>query len=356
MPGRDIFLSYSAKDDPIVRLALEKLEAAGHRCWFAPRDIPPGEFYAGQIIQALRESRFVLLFFSIHSNTSEQVVREINFAVSQRLPMLVVRLDQTVLSNDFEYLIRINQWFDVTRLSSDGERVAAIVARVEPSLAKSATKPSTAEAPVAMTFGDFEILADSSGRPIELGRGGMGVTYRARQISMGREVALKVIQPEHLGDDNVRRRFLREARLAGEIGHENVAPVHLRGQEGDSYFYAMELVEGVDLDRYVKANGPLSLRDALSVIAQVASALTAASAKGLIHRDMKPSNLMVGSGLSWGHQPPSSVLSCSASCSLLTIAALNLRRLLPQRLLSLQPQRILYHQQRPQLCPRERPL
>ena len=54
MPGRDIFLSYSNKDEAIARLALEKLEAAGQRCWFAPRDVPPGEFYAGQIIQALR--------------------------------------------------------------------------------------------------------------------------------------------------------------------------------------------------------------------------------------------------------------------------------------------------------------
>jgi serine/threonine protein kinase len=291
MPGRDIFLSYSANDDAIVRLALEKLEAAGHRCWFAPRDIPPGEFYAGQIIQALRESRFVLLFFSVHSNTSEQVVREINFAVSQRLPMLVVRLDQTALSNDFEYLIRINQWLDLTHLASDAERVAQIVDRVQASLSKSG--PKTAKVPVAMVFGDFEILADSSGKPIELGRGGMGVTYRARQISMaGREVALKVIQPGLLGDDNVRRRFLREAQLAGEIDHENVALVYLRGQEGDSYFYAMQLVEGVDLDRYVKTKGPLSVRDGLSVIAQVASALTAANSKGLIHRDIKPSNLM----------------------------------------------------------------
>jgi len=59
-----------------------------------------------------------------------------------------------------------------------------------------------------------------------------------------------------LGDDNIRRRFLREAQLAGEIDHENVALVHLRGQEGDSYFYAMQLVEGVDLDRLVKAKGP----------------------------------------------------------------------------------------------------
>jgi hypothetical protein len=59
-------------------------EAAGHCCWFAPLDIPPGEFYTGQIVQALRESRLVLLFFSAYSNASEQVLREINFAVSQR--------------------------------------------------------------------------------------------------------------------------------------------------------------------------------------------------------------------------------------------------------------------------------
>ena len=224
MPDRDIFLSYSTKDEAVARLALEKLEAAGHRCWFAPRDIPPGEFYAGKIIQALRASRFVLLFFSIHSNASEQIVREINFAVSQRLPMLVIRLDQTALSNDFECLIRINQWLDLTHVSFDVERVNQIVDRVQASFARSGPKSSTVKAPVAMTFSGFEILADSSGKPIELGRGSMGVTYRARQISMGgREVALKVIQPELSGDDNIRRRFLGEAQLAGETDRESVA-------------------------------------------------------------------------------------------------------------------------------------
>ena len=296
MGGRDIFISYSTKDDAIARLACERLEQAGYSCWFAPRDIPPGEFYAGQIIQALRESRFVLLFFSEDSNASAQVVREINFAVSQRLPMLVVRLDSTPLNNDFEYLIRINQWLDVSHLVNDQERVAQIRPQIAAAFAKlkPGLRATAPKAPVAMVFGDFEILADASGKPIELGRGGMGVTYRARQISMGgREVALKVIQPDLLSDDNIRRRFLREAQLAGEIDHENVALAYSRGQEGDSYFYAMQLVEGIDLDRFVKAHGPLRVQDALSITAQVASALEAANSKGLIHRDIKPSNLMV---------------------------------------------------------------
>ncbi|MBV8969556.1 MAG: toll/interleukin-1 receptor domain-containing protein, partial [Verrucomicrobia bacterium] len=182
--GRDIFISYSSHDEGVVRLALQQLEAAGRSCWFAPRDIPPGEFYAGQIIQALRESHCVLLFFSAHSNASQQVIREINFAVKQRLPVLVVRLDQTDLSNDFEYLIRINQWLDVSKLATDEDRISKIVPYVQTALAKASSKNSTAKAPIAMRFGDFEILADSSGKPIVLGKGGMGITYRARQISM----------------------------------------------------------------------------------------------------------------------------------------------------------------------------
>jgi hypothetical protein len=70
MPGRDIFLSYSSQDETIVGLALEKLEAAGHRCWFAPRDIPPGEFYAGQVIQALRASCCCFLAVACSSSTT----------------------------------------------------------------------------------------------------------------------------------------------------------------------------------------------------------------------------------------------------------------------------------------------
>src|SRR6516225_428845 len=136
MGGRDIFLSYSTKDEAVARFACERLEQAGYSCWFAPRDIPPGEFYAGQIIQALKESRFVLLFFSEHSNASEQVVREINFAVSQRLPLLVIRLDSTELNNDFEYLIRINQWLDVSSQPTNEVRVVQILSRIEAAFAK----------------------------------------------------------------------------------------------------------------------------------------------------------------------------------------------------------------------------
>ena len=290
-----VFISYSSANRPIAEAACESLETNGIRCWIAPRNVDPGVPYAGQIIQGLRESKAVVLLFSDHANRSANVLREIEFATNQHLPVLSVRLDGAVMSDDLAYYLRVVQWHDVSGRGSDQERVADLSSQVSKLLAaeSSAEENEPPAIAAAARFGDFEILGTPDGRPIELGRGGMGVTYRARQVSMGgREVALKVISPALMGDEGIRKRFLREAQIAGSIEHPNVALVYSRGQEGDSYFYAMQLVEGVDLDRYVKEHGPLSVVQALSVIAQAAAALEVARTKGLIHRDIKPSNIM----------------------------------------------------------------
>jgi serine/threonine protein kinase/tetratricopeptide (TPR) repeat protein len=262
----------------------------------APRNLDPGTPHDGQIVQGLRESEGILLLFSQHANESKNVLREIEFANDQRLPILSVRLDSSAIGDDLGYYLRAAQWHDASGRQSDQEWVADLsgeVAKLFTSVESGKQQPTTPAVAPAARFGDFEILAAPDGRPLELGRGGMGVTYRARQISMGgREVALKVINPNLMGDDGVRKRFLREAQIAGAIEHPNVALVYSRGQEGDSYFYAMQLVPGVDLDKYIKARGPLSVFQALSVTAQVAAALEAARGKGLIHRDIKPSNIM----------------------------------------------------------------
>jgi serine/threonine protein kinase/tetratricopeptide (TPR) repeat protein len=289
------FISYSSADRPIADAACESLETSGIRCWMAPRNVDPGVPFAGQIIQGLRESKVVILLFSQHANQSANVLREIEFATNQRLPVLSVRLDRTVMSDDFAYFLRVVQWHDVSGRESDQDRVADLSAQVTKLFitVRSGDEKTAPALWAAARFGDFEILAEANGRPVELGRGGMGVTYRARQISMGgREVALKVINPQLMGDEGIRKRFLREAQIAGAIEHPNVALVYSRGQEGDSYFYAMQLVDGVDLDKYVNEHGPLSVVQALGVTSQVAAALEAARAKGLIHRDIKPSNIM----------------------------------------------------------------
>src|SRR6201988_2345644 len=223
-----VFISYSSANRAIAEAACESLETNGIRCWIAPRNVDPGVPYAGQIIQGLRESEAVVLLFSDNANRSANVLREIEFATNQRLPVLSVRLDEAVMSDDLAYYLRVVHWHDVSGRDSDQERVADLSSQVSKLIATSSPGEENGlpAGTAAARFGDFEILGASDGRPIELGRGGMGVTYRARQVSMGgREVALKVINPALMGDEGIRKRFLREAQIAGAIEHPNVALV-----------------------------------------------------------------------------------------------------------------------------------
>jgi YVTN family beta-propeller protein len=127
-------------------------------------------------------------------------------------------------------------------------------------------------------------------------RGGMGVVYRATQLALDRLVALKVIAPEIADDQSFRDRFQRESRLAASIDHPNVIPVHEAGEADGLLFITMRLVDGVDLGRLVASEGPLDDARAARVVSQVADALDAAHARGLVHRDVKPANVLVAGG------------------------------------------------------------
>src|SRR4051812_3588599 len=126
-----------------------------------------------------------------------------------------------------------------------------------------------------------------------IGRGGMGVVYRATQIRLERVVALKVIAPELLDDDDVRRRFLAEARAAASVDHPNVIPVHDAGAQDGIAFIAMRYVPGDDLRSLVRRGGALDRREAAELVAQAAAALDAIHRSGFVHRDVKPANLLV---------------------------------------------------------------
>jgi TolB-like protein/Tfp pilus assembly protein PilF len=146
-------------------------------------------------------------------------------------------------------------------------------------------------------FGDFEITHREDGSLWELGRGGMGVTYRARDSVLHRSVALKVIEvPPGAGNSAVaRERFLREARAAAALRHPNVAAIYHFGTlpEPDRCYYAMELVEGETLKTRVRREGPLKVAQVLEIGVQVTRALIAAANQSLIHRDLKPGNIML---------------------------------------------------------------
>src|SRR6516164_2553601 len=147
-----------------------------------------------------------------------------------------------------------------------------------------------------LRFGVYEIDCREDGRLYELGRGAMGVTYRATDTTLQRKVGLKIIQTDIAERSaDVRERFMREARAAAALRHENIATVYQFGTrlETGQYFYAMELIEGETLDERVRRAGPLDAQTTIHIAQQVTSALAAAEKQGLVHRDLKPANLML---------------------------------------------------------------
>ncbi len=127
------------------------------------------------------------------------------------------------------------------------------------------------------------------------GRGGMGTVYRATHLALDHVVALKVIAADLAADDAFRERFRSESRIAVSLRHPNVVPIHHAGEEDGLLFVTMDLIDGPDLRRMLVANGTLPADRATEIIGQVASALDVAHSRGLVHRDIKPGNILVES-------------------------------------------------------------
>ncbi|HEX4606758.1 MAG TPA: serine/threonine-protein kinase, partial [Urbifossiella sp.] len=135
-------------------------------------------------------------------------------------------------------------------------------------------------------FGDFEILE-------ELGRGGMGVVYKARQRSLDRTVALKMIREAHLASPDDAARFRTEAAATARLKHPNIVTVYEVGTVGGQAYLCMEYVDGPTLAQRVQADGPLPPREAARLVAVIARAVQQAHAEGILHRDLKPSNILL---------------------------------------------------------------
>src|ERR1700722_5885224 len=161
----------------------------------------------------------------------------------------------------------------------------------ESSASEDTVKPTPEQA--TQRFEHYELVKGEDGEPVELGRGAMGVTYKAVDVDLHCPVTLKVISERYLGDESARLRFLREARAAAKLRHSNVASVLHLGRTGSSYFYAMEFVEGETLEKIIRRSGRLDVKLALEIATQVAAGLTAVHEQNLVHRDIKPTNIMV---------------------------------------------------------------
>ena len=152
--------------------------------------------------------------------------------------------------------------------------------------------PSTDRAVVSSALPLGSVFAGCRLQEI-IGHGDMGVVYRAEELALERQVALKLILPEHSGEERFRERFRRESRIAAAIDHPNVIPIFDAGAEGDMLFITMRLVAGTDLRARIAAEGRLEPLRAARIIRQVGAALDAAHARGMLHRDVKPSNVLL---------------------------------------------------------------
>ena len=130
----------------------------------------------------------------------------------------------------------------------------------------------------------------------EIGRGGMGIVYLAHEVRLDRPVALKLLPPEMAAQPALRERFLREARTAAKLSQPNIVPIYSVDEVDDFVFFVMMYVEGETLGQRVRARGPLPASEATRILREVAWALAYAHGQGVVHRDVKPDNILLEAG------------------------------------------------------------
>jgi serine/threonine-protein kinase len=135
-------------------------------------------------------------------------------------------------------------------------------------------------------IGGYEIID-------KVGEGGLGVVYKARQLSMGRIIALKVLHEKWVGDDEFRKRFLVEARLVGRLSHQNLIQVFDVGRYKDTLYYSMEFVDGETVEDKIERDGAMNIDESLEIMFQITRALQYLQTRKIVHRDVKPGNIMV---------------------------------------------------------------
>ncbi|MFM8886504.1 MAG: protein kinase domain-containing protein, partial [Chthoniobacterales bacterium] len=304
-----VFISYCTEDASVADSVCAELERSGVMCWMAPRDVRPGENWGRSIIKAIAGSKLMVLIFSGHTNSSRHVNNEIERAVSHRVTIMPFRIEKVQPSEDLELFISSCHWLDAYTLPIE-PKISQLVSAVrsvletedvatatevhaEPAEKEAVATPTQHSIPGELSFHHFVVLHREDGSLWELGRGAMGVTYKAMDSRLRRVVALKVVSHDVLSTGSAREKFLLEAQATAALQHPNIASIYYFGEQDDACFYAMEFVDGCTLEELVRVHGPLTPEDALSVAAQTAAALGAAHESGMIHRDIKPTNIMV---------------------------------------------------------------
>jgi eukaryotic-like serine/threonine-protein kinase len=279
-----VFISHSSRDADFAGLITRALEAAGVRCWLAPRDIPPSANWNSAIMAGINDSRALVLVLSRHSMDSDPVMREVERAVARRIPVLPVRLAVVAPSAAMEYLISTFQWVDAFPPPVD-RHLDAVAAAVKRLLKLAHEAPARDPNAQPKYVGPYRILEP-------LGEGGMGTVYKAeQQTPLKRTVAIKLIKLG-LSTNEVLARFETERQALARMDNPHIARVLDAGVDdvGRPYF-VMEYVPGLPITRFADDNA-LSIAQRLDLFIQVCGAIAHAHTKALIHRDVKAANVL----------------------------------------------------------------
>lgn len=258
---------------------------------------PDGDLRSPLVVELLRE-KFDALWRDGHHPVIEDFLSGVAEADRKRLlkELLRIELDwrQKRLETHIpsEYFLRFSDYRDVVQdlFQSMGAGLTHTVSNAAQLTDASVpatgfAEPGSSEEVPLRRVGNYEILN-------ELARGGMGIVYRARQLGLGRIVALKMVIDRCPNDDENRRRFRREAESAGRLSHPGLVPIYEFGEHEGQLFYSMEHVEGESLEEIVQ-RGPLAPNEAARIMADVAEAVHYAHINKVLHRDLKPSNVLL---------------------------------------------------------------
>ena len=297
-PSHEVFLSYSSKDAQRVLAIVKLLKQAGVTVWRDGEQILGGQYYGEQIANAIKSSQVVLLMCSPEALASDNIHREIvlswEHAHRRIIPIWIT--EPVTIPARFLYCLTGLQWIDAHSHPSEVWFPRLLDALHThgaglntPTGDRDESAPALSDDRPAPTVGSridgYEILA-------ELGRGGMGVVYKARDLRLNRLVALKMIRSAHLASAAERDRFRTEAEAAARIQHPLVVPVYASGEFDGCPYFVCEYIEGGSLKEKV-AGMPQSAGDAARLVLLLARGVQAIHQHQIIHRDLKPANVLL---------------------------------------------------------------
>lgn len=289
----DIFLSHSVKDKALADSICERLERSGFRCWVAPRDIIPGMSWGEAIIDAISTARVMVLIFSSHANSSQQIIREVERAVHRGVVIVPFRVEDVPPSKALEYYISAPHWLDAITRPMEPH-----LQRLEHTLRHLLGRETAQAAPSA----DAD---DSSARPPaiagryaveeELGSDGAFTGVVARDADAGRRVAVWVMDPGIAAKVDAER-FLAEMAPLRDLRHPGIlAPLECGVWQGRP-FCAYPHPGGVPLREHLRGEGRLPPDEARGIAANVADALRHAHGEGMAHGALTPDAILVSDG------------------------------------------------------------